>query len=53
MNAPAFAEMKLGNHKAHDSLVYVTVGTGVGIGVVANGNTVHGLMHPEGGHIMY
>ena len=50
VNAPALAELRLGTHK--ESLVYVTVGTGVGVGVVVNGNTVHGLLHPEGGHIM-
>lgn len=46
VNAPALAQLKLGGHNASESLVYVTVGTGVGIGVVANGNTIHGLVHP-------
>ena len=52
MNAAAFAEFKLGQHSCKESLVYVTVGTGVGVGLVAQGKTVHGLTHPEGGHIM-
>ena len=52
VNSAAYAEFKLGKHAAQESLAYITVGTGVGVGVIAQGKTIHGLTHPEGGHIM-
>jgi fructokinase len=50
VNAPAFAEYMLEKKKNTDisSLSYFTVGTGIGVGLVVNGSTVHGKMHPEG-----
>lgn len=31
---------------------YITVGTGVGAGIIVDGHPVHGMLHPESGHIM-
>jgi fructokinase len=52
VNAAAMAEFKLGKHEIKQSLVYITIGTGVGVGVIVNGKPIHGLTHPEGGHIV-
>lgn len=35
----------------HDPFVYFTIGTGIGAGVIVNGKIIHGLVHPEMGHI--
>ena len=48
VNAAALAEMRI---HGVESLAYVTVGTGIGAGIVVQGNTVRGLGHPECGHI--
>lgn len=49
VNAPAYAEYILDNDSNIASCAYITVGTGIGVGLVCNGRTVHGLMHPEAG----
>lgn len=53
VNVPAMFEFvrAQGLGQVKESLCYVTVGTGVGIGLVINGKCVHGMMHPEGGHV--
>lgn len=51
VNAAALCEAKLGAAKGLKNCVYVTVGTGIGAGVYCEGQLVHGLMHPEWGHM--
>jgi len=52
VNAAAFGEYTWvpANH-ACDPLVYFTIGTGIGAGLMVNGQLVHGLVHPEAGHV--
>ena len=51
VNAAALAEHRWGAAQEIDDLVYLTIGTGIGGGVIIDGAPVHGLMHPEIGHI--
>lgn len=50
-NGAALGEAMFGAGKGLDSVLYITVGTGIGGGIVLNGRPVHGLVHPELGHI--
>jgi fructokinase len=50
VNAAALAEWRWGSAQGLDSLVYLTVGTGIGGGALVNGRPIHGLLHPEMGH---
>ena len=51
VNAAALGEHRWGAARDVETLLYLTVGTGIGGGVVAGGKCVHGLVHPEVGHI--
>ena len=51
VNGAALGEYKWGAGKGKNSLVYLTVGTGIGGGAISSGKIIHGLLHPEMGHI--
>lgn len=52
VNAAALAEYRWGHGRGADSLVYLTIGTGVGGGVLQGGRALHGRLHPELGHLL-
>lgn len=45
-------EVWKGAAKGLENVVYVTVGTGIGAGIMVNGRIIHGMIHPEGGHVL-
>lgn len=51
VNGAALAEGRWGAAQGLDTFVYLTVGTGIGGGAMVNGRLVHGLLHPEMGHV--
>ncbi len=51
VNAAALGEHRWGAAQGLDTFVYLTIGTGIGGGGMVGGELMHGLMHPEMGHI--
>ena len=51
VNAAALGEWRWGAAQGLDTFCYITVGTGIGGGGMARGRLLHGLVHPEFGHV--
>ena len=51
VNGAALAEQRWGAAQGLASSVYGTVGTGIGFGAIVHGERLHGLVHPEMGHL--
>lgn len=51
VNAAALGEWRWGAGSNLDMLLYLTIGTGIGGGGISNGALMHGMLHPEMGHI--
>ncbi len=52
VNGSLLGEVTFGYSKGLSDVVYITVGTGIGGGVISNGNLLHGMLHPELGHML-
>ena len=53
VNAAALGEYHwVPENQGADPLLYLTVGTGIGLGAVVHGQPLHGLVHPEAGHML-
>jgi len=51
VNGAALGEWQWGAAQGLDNFVYITIGTGIGAGAMVNGKLLHGMMHPEMGHM--
>lgn len=52
VNVAALGEATWGCTQDVENSIYITVGTGVGVGVIIDGKPYHGMVHPEAGHIL-
>ena len=52
VNGAALGEWRWGAAQDLDTFIYLTIGTGIGGGAMVNGKLVHGMLHPEMGHIL-
>ncbi len=52
VNGSLLGEVTWGCARGLTDAIYLTIGTGIGGGVLSNGKLLHGMLHPELGHIM-
>lgn len=52
VNGSALGEATWGITKGLENSMYITIGTGIGAGIITNGILLHGMLHPEGGHLL-
>ena len=51
VNAACLAEAKIGAAEGLENVAYITIGTGIGAGILCDGRLLHGALHPEFGHL--
>ena len=52
VNGSLLGEATWGAAKGLSDAVYITIGTGIGMGAISAGHPVHGMLHPEAGHLI-
>ncbi len=52
VNGSVLGEVTFGQAKGKKCVAYATIGTGVGVGVFIEGKLLHGMLHPEAGHVL-
>ncbi len=52
VNSSVLGEVTFGQAKNKRNVLYLTIGTGIGAGIYVEGKLLHGMLHPEAGHIM-
>ena len=52
VNVACLGEATFGCARGLDDVLYLTIGTGVGAGVMIDGRLLHGMLHPEAGHVL-
>lgn len=52
VNGSVLGEVTFGQAKGKRCVIYLTIGTGIGAGIYIEGKLLHGMLHPEAGHVM-
>ncbi len=52
VNGSCLGEATYGDAAGLKNVIYITIGTGIGAGIMVEGNLVHGNLHPEAGHMI-
>ena len=52
VNGSVLGEVTFGQAKGKNCVIYLTIGTGVGGGIYIEGKLLHGMLHPETGHVL-
>lgn len=52
VNGSVLGEVTFGQAKGKSCVIYLTIGTGVGAGIYIEDKLLHGMLHPEAGHVL-